>query len=120
MSRDQVQRQLKRGQRVLAFADVDNPQAWAICDGCGFRVMHNSLKRQVEYRGGSAPVWTGFLVCGRCLDVPQPYFSRQVLPPDPVPVQNPRPGQNPTFRITLQDGTSAILTEDGAVLTQDS
>lgn len=48
----------------------------------------------MEYRGGAAPVWTGWLVCGVCLDKPNPYFARQVLLPDPIPVLNPRPDQS--------------------------
>lgn len=45
----------------------------------------------MEFRGGSAPVGTGLMVCGTCDDVPNPYFSKQVLAPDPVPVRRPRP-----------------------------
>jgi hypothetical protein len=34
---------------------------------------------------------TGFLVCGRCEDRPAWHLKAKVLPPDPVPVENPRP-----------------------------
>lgn len=50
------------------------------------------MKQHMQYRGGSTPVWDGFLVCNVCYDVPNeaPQFKRLVLPPDPVPVLNPR------------------------------
>lgn len=119
MSRNQVQTFIKRDQRTRARADIDNPQAFAICDGCGFRVMHNSLRKKMEYRGGNSPEWTGLMVCGRCDDVPQPFFQRQVLPPDPAPISKPRPDKNPTFRVLLENGTYAIVTEDGNIVTED-
>lgn len=41
---------------------------------------------------GPQLAWTGFLVCpDKCLDVPQPQNIPLILPPDPVPVKNPRP-----------------------------
>lgn len=53
--------------------------------------MYDHLVEKKEFRGGSVPVGTGLFVCGVCDDVPNPYFSKLVLPPDPVPVKNPRP-----------------------------
>jgi hypothetical protein len=31
------------------------------------------------------------LVCDRCLDVPQEQLKARILPPDPLPIRNPRP-----------------------------
>jgi hypothetical protein len=65
-----------------------------------------------EYRGGSVPVPTGLMVCASCDDVPQPYFRRLLLRPDPVPVRNPRPDYNPTNYILDEDGTQIIAGEN--------
>lgn len=66
------------------------PQAKAVCDGCGEWRLHAELKPLMEY-SGNALFWTGFLVCPRCLDKPQDQFRTPILPPDPVPIVNPRP-----------------------------
>jgi hypothetical protein len=82
---------LNRKQRVRAVSNPDDPQGFAICDGCGFLVPHPHLRERMEYRGGNSPQGTGLMVCGVCDDVPQPYYKKQVLPPDPIPLENPRP-----------------------------
>lgn len=82
---------LHRKSRAAIVIEERNPRAVAVCDGCGMWTMHDSLVEKKEYRGGSVPVGTGLWVCGVCDDVPNPYFSKMVLGPDPVPVQNPRP-----------------------------
>lgn len=91
MSHSQTQRNIRRGRRPAPRFNAKNPEGLALCDGCSFLVNHVDLKKQMEYRGGAAPVWTGTMVCDRCLNVPQPYFQRQVLRPDPIPLVNPRP-----------------------------
>ena len=46
---------------------------------------------QYDYRGDSLQS-LGIRVCSeRCLDVPQPQLRPKAVPPDPVPVQFPRP-----------------------------
>ena len=79
------------GVRQRIRIDVKDPRGLAICDGCGLPTMHYSLREKREYRGGMAPVGTGLMVCAQCDDRPQPYFKRQVLRPDPVPLRKPRP-----------------------------
>ncbi len=79
------------GIRQRIKIDVKDPRGLAICDGCGLPTMHYHLREKKEYRGGMSPVGTGLMVCAQCDDVPQPYFQRQVLRPDPVPLVNPRP-----------------------------
>jgi len=62
-----------------------------------------ALKPQMEWRGDRL-MPTGFKVCGRCLDVPFQLDRPIVLPPDPVPVRDPRPEhyrvEVTNFRIT--------------------
>lgn len=82
---------LHRKYRERPIVSWRDPAALAICDGCGFLVNHRHLREKVQYRGGNSPEPTGLFVCATCDDVPQPYFKKQVLPPDPVPVINPRP-----------------------------
>lgn len=111
MSRSsQVQRNIVRRTRPAPRFDARDPRAIAICDGCGFLVQHNTLREKMEYRGGASPVGTGFLVCPRCDDVPNPYGRIQVLPPDPVPVRNPRPDIYPTWYLTTESGE--LLTDE--------
>lgn len=66
-----------------------NPQAHAICDRCGFRYNHVSLRWQYDWRGASMQNLK-FLVCNTCYDTPQEQLRAIVVPADPVPIQNPR------------------------------
>ena len=81
---------LKLRSRAPIDIDVKNPRAVAVCDGCGMWTMHDTLVEKHDYRGGVTPVGLALYVCGVCDDVPNPYYSKMVLGPDPVPVQNPR------------------------------
>lgn len=69
--------------------DRNHPTATANCDRCGFFYSHNKLKWQWEYRG-TGLVNLNILVCSTCLDIPNPQLKVIVLPPDPVPIKNPR------------------------------
>lgn len=72
-----------------ARVSTRSPQAFAICDRCGFLFNHASLKWQYDWRGASMQN-TRQLVCTTCLDRPQDQLRALVVPPDPVPIQNPR------------------------------
>ena len=87
-----MNRTIYRQARQALRIDFWNPQAIGVCDGCGFWINHADLRKHMAYRGGTTPVWDGFLVCAVCDDVPNPapQFSRLALQPDPVPVLNPR------------------------------
>lgn len=69
----------------------NNPRAYALCDGCKFLTYRDQLEMQMDYRGGTSPVWTGFLVCPQCNDTPNAQFAPPILKPDPVPTFMPRP-----------------------------
>ena len=69
--------------------DKKNPRARATCDRCGQHWPLSELLWQWE--------WTGprlqnlrIYVCPPCLDKPQPNLRLIILPPDPIPVLNPR------------------------------
>lgn len=66
-----------------------NPEAFAICDNCGFLYNHSELRWQFQW-GGNKLVNLRQLVCRRCNDIPQTQLRAVVLPADPMPVMNPR------------------------------
>jgi hypothetical protein len=66
-----------------------NPQAFAICDGCGFLYNHVDLVWQMEWAGNRI-INQHQLVCRRCNDVPNQQLRAIVLPADPQPIMNPR------------------------------
>ena len=69
--------------------DKDNPRAMGLCDIGQHPVFHDELKREMAWRGDKL-VWTGFLVCDKHLDTPNPQDRFYRLKADPVPVRNPR------------------------------
>lgn len=83
---------------------TEDPTGFAICDGCGLPTPHTELRQNMEYRGGMDPEPTGFRVCARCEDVPNAYFQKQLLRPDPVPLKDARPDDHGTD--TLDSYTS--------------
>ena len=109
-----------RKRRKQPEFDAHNPRAIAICDGCGFLVQHNHLRERKDYRGGAVPVGLGIMVCASCDDVPQPYYRRQLLRPDPVPVQKPRPDYDTPPRYILdENGIMRLITEiDEPIITE--
>lgn len=70
--------------------DPDNPEALGICDYTGFVHLRRDLVKQMEWRGNSLE-WTGLYVGRDYADVPNEQLRPPILPPDPVPVIDPRP-----------------------------
>lgn len=73
-------------------ADISpsRPRALAICDKCGGMYNHDTLKWQYQW-GGPKLINLRVLVCPTCYDTPQDQLRLLILPPDPVPIQYPRP-----------------------------
>ena len=111
-----------------------NPQAFAICDRCGFLKNHVDLGFQYEY-GGAGLYNTQMLVCGRCMDVPQMQLKSIVIPADPLPILNPRTQNyvqaetdkrqvsgddtvDPVTNIPIPLGDTRITQDDGTRVTQ--
>jgi len=69
-----------------------NPQAFGICDRCGFLYNHINLRWQFDW-GGASLINKRMLVCNPCYDTPQNQLRAIVLPADPMPIQNPRTEQ---------------------------
>lgn len=70
--------------------DPSNPRAKAVCDRCGQHWQLSALVWQYEWSGPRLQNLRIF-VCPPCLDKPQINLKTFVIPPDPVPVFNPRP-----------------------------
>lgn len=66
------------------------PRALAICDRCGARYNHFQLSWQYQWAGPRLRN-VRILVCETCLDTPQEQLRTIILPPDPMPIMNPRP-----------------------------
>ena len=66
-----------------------NPQAFAICDRCGFLYNHVDLSWQFDYAGAGL-INKRILVCRPCNDVPQNQLRAIILPADPQPIINAR------------------------------
>lgn len=73
-----------------AKTSPSNPRAHAICDRCGFRYNHYTLRWQMDWAGASL-INKRLLVCDRCYDEPQQQLRAIIIPADPVPIINPRP-----------------------------
>lgn len=98
-----------------ARIDPTRPQAVGVCDRCGF--VHNlvDLSYEEDWRGNRI-ARTGFRVCKTCWAKPAPFLRTIILPPDPVPVKDPRPinytATRENERVTETDVTR--VTEDDA------
>lgn len=95
-----------------AFTDATSPRAYGICDRCGFQYNLYQLQYQYQYNGTTL-YNTRYRVCPTCMDIPQPQLLNPILPPDPLPVNDPRP---PNYSLAEQDflstqGGSEIGTE---------
>lgn len=89
------------------------PQAFAVCDRCGFQYNHVDLQWQMEW-AGTRLVNKNLLVCSSCLDPPTPFLRTYVLPADPVPIKDPRAPDLTHARDNF------LVTEGGTVITDDT
>jgi hypothetical protein len=100
-----------------AIVSPRKPDALGVCDRCGFSYNLKNLRWQYQWQGLQLQNLR-ILVCRTCLDVPQIQLKTIILPPDPLPVLNPRPepydAEVPSY-ISEQDGTH-LVTMDGVNL----
>lgn len=91
-----------------------NPRAFGCCDRCNFWYNRDRLNMQYEW-GGRELISLGVYVCPMCTDDPNPQLRSIILPPDPVPVYQPRIDQNlipiDDIRVT-EDGDIRVTEED--------
>lgn len=104
-----------------ARVDPAAPRAWATSDRSGFIGNHCEMVWQWEWAGKTL-VNTHLLVNADELDTPQRQLGTLVLPPDPPPIPNARPGgldidvsftpETPVTDVgyTTEDGVSFYIT----------
>lgn len=73
-----------------ARVNASASEAKAVCDRCGLMFSLRDLRFQYQWAGLQLQNLQ-LLVCDECLDVPQIQLKTIILPPDPLPVLNPRP-----------------------------
>lgn len=105
-----------------AQVNPDSPRAFGVCDTCGFLYNLRELRWQFQYTGPTL-VNLRFLVCDACYDTPQPQLKPVILPPDPIPVANPRVEHyveaETNYRVT-EDGDTRTTQAGRARVTQPS
>lgn len=77
----------KQGELV----DLSKKGGLAFCDRTGFVCNRADLRKQMRW-AGTGLVWTGLYVHKDFLDIPNPSMKTIILPPDPVPIKEPRRG----------------------------
>lgn len=97
-----------------------NPVALAVCDRCGFTYNRPALAYQFQW-AGLVLNNLNLLVCDRCMDVPQPQLKTIILPPDPLPINDPRAERYaamvPSYAST--ETGDHMVTLDGDNITQE-
>lgn len=78
-----------------ARISIRRPRALGESDRSGFWYSHADMVRQFQFAGNGL-IDTGLLVGPDEVDKPQDQFRAPILPPDPIPVVNPRPSPNIT------------------------
>ena len=69
-----------------ARVSSSSPEAFGVCQRCGFWYQRRELKNQMAWRGAALlPTWV--FVCPRCYDTPQENDRVVVWPADPAPIQ---------------------------------
>lgn len=74
-----------------ARVSARSPEAHGICDRCGFRYLLKDLQWQYQWAGVKLQNLRLLVCTTNCLDNPQPAIKSLIIPPDPLPVLNPRP-----------------------------
>lgn len=75
-----------------ARVNASNPRAFGVCDRCGFWHNLQDLSWQFDWRGPRL-MNLRIRVCRQCTDKPFIFNKPIILPPDPIPVADPRPQQ---------------------------
>lgn len=104
-----------------AKVDANYPQAFGVCDRCGFWYNLVNLNYQHAWRGERL-MNIRLRVCSRCMDRPAAFLRPLILPPDPVPVADPRPQNFSVVGpvITVDQPVPIYLLDDaGHILTDD-
>lgn len=94
-----------------AVADQTNPKAFAVCDRCCNWFNRDALRFQYDWRGPRLQNLY-IMVCSQCYDKPFQHYRPIIVPPDPVPVRNPRPDlYAPQLPYPLTDAAGLEITD---------
>ena len=92
----------------FATVDVSDLDSFSTCDRCGQLYNHSDLVWDYQWYGFQL-INKRLLVCKKkCADIPNQTLRAIVLPPDPIPIQNPRPG---FYRQEEAQGEGGVPTE---------
>lgn len=69
--------------------DRSNPEAYGVCANSNRHYPRSSLIKQMDYRGGATPVWTGLWVHPDFADKLDTVNRQITPPPDPEGVKHP-------------------------------
>lgn len=94
-----------------ASVSTRNPEAFAVCDRGGEWTNRTKLYKQMYYAGANL-VWSGLLVCQRCLDLPNEQLRTIILPPDPVGIINAR---TENFSYDEAGPVQSLITQNAAM-----
>lgn len=73
-----------------ASVDTENPQGFGVCDLCGCWRNHIDLQWQYDWRGNSLQNIRSLRCYDTCIDTPQEQLRPVIIPPDPLPIRDPR------------------------------
>lgn len=97
-----------------ARVSMRSPEAQGCCDRCYMNYSLRDLSWQIQWAGVKLQNLR-LLVCKECLDAPQAQLKTIVIPPDPLPVLNPRPEQYsetvPSYLGISTEGGEPIIEE---------
>lgn len=99
-----------------ARVSTARPSEFGQCDYCYEAYNLVDLKWQFEWYGTQLTN-TGFRACSRCLSLPQDQLRPIILPPDPIPVDQPRAPYYPVV-IGLEGFTQYTLWPGGSPLAE--
>lgn len=109
-----------------ATVNSQSPRALGCCDRCGFDWNRDQLTWQYDWRGPRLQNLR-ILVCPDCIDKPQQNGQRTIIiPPDPLPILNPRPdpymfmGQSSSPDPSQSGSPNTLATESGLTITTES
>lgn len=99
-----------------ARVNAKAPSGWSVCDRCGLLYNLIDLVWQYDWRGTQLTNIRLKVCTVTCLD--KPYEGRRPLklPPDPVPLKDPRPVQ---YAIDEQNVPLPVLWDEPGILWDD-
>lgn len=78
--------------RPFGRAEVNptSPRGVGSCDRCGFLYQLHRLQYQYQWAGTDL-INLRLRVCPTCMDTPSEFLRTVIIPPDPLPLIDPRP-----------------------------